>query len=338
MFGRAPSSRRFISAQAVVYDRLGNPDSVLRTNDASIGNKLQDNEALVKMLAAPVQAADLAAVSGLVPGAPSSGVCGNEGIGIVEEVGSAVSMVAKGDKVITAKFGVGTWASHIVADESSLVSIPQSVSADQVALINSNHATALHLLSGVEAGVTVVCNSANSVLGFALAQIAKEKGINMISLVSPDCVDFKKVSNKLKAAGSSIVGLEATASTPAFRKACQDLNPSIGILMPSSSKTASASLARLLSPNGTLFAVAGAGPVTVPSSLLIDRGISIKGFNLVNSMTTRESVAETVNALLGLSKESKIATPDIVSEPLSNFKVAISKALENPCGTVLLKM
>ena len=68
---------------------------------------MKNNEVLVQMKAAPITPADLAQVTGYAGSAASfPRVGGNEGVGIVMEVGSA-STLKKGDVVVVNKGGVG---------------------------------------------------------------------------------------------------------------------------------------------------------------------------------------------------------------------------------------
>ncbi|KEZ45865.1 Aryl-alcohol dehydrogenase [Scedosporium apiospermum] len=62
-------------------------------------NPIQPDEALVEIHAAGICHTDLSSANGTLPGAPGA-VLGHEGAGVVLEVGSAVTSVAKGDKVL----------------------------------------------------------------------------------------------------------------------------------------------------------------------------------------------------------------------------------------------
>jgi trans-2-enoyl-CoA reductase len=67
-----------------------------------------DNQVLVKMLAAPINPADInmiQGVYGIKPKLPAIG--GNEGVGVIEKVGKNVKKLQKGDRVIPANPGFG---------------------------------------------------------------------------------------------------------------------------------------------------------------------------------------------------------------------------------------
>lgn len=328
------STRRYISTQAIVYDRLGSPDTVLGSKKVEVGSKLGQQDVLVKMVMANVNKTDLNSVAGLVPGVKSNGVCGNEGLGIVEEVGSGVKGLKKGDHVVPTKNGMGTWATYAVQSADGLANVPSDLTPEQASLLGSDQASAAGVLEGSKKGDGVIVNGADSALGFAVVQIAKSKGMNVVCVVSESCIDYKGTSSKLKKAGADIVIDAAGASSSTFKKTCADLNLVKGIHACSSS-TAAADVARVLEPCSTLYSVVGAGPVTVPSSLLIDRGILVTGYNLEANL--KASGSSTIDGLVKLIKDGKL-TPFVAStESLSNFQKAMH-SVSTSTGSVILKM
>ena len=76
-------------------------------------DELTGNGVQVKMLAAPINPADLNMVEGnyaLLPKLPAVG--GNEGVGVVERVGADVKGLVAGDVVMAAAAGLGTLFTH----------------------------------------------------------------------------------------------------------------------------------------------------------------------------------------------------------------------------------
>ncbi len=83
----------------------------------------KDNEVLVKFKAAPINPADLNQIQGVYGSQPRlPAVAGNEGVAVVEKVGSGVKGLAVGDRVIPAAPGFGLPSSLVVS--SSLASRP----------------------------------------------------------------------------------------------------------------------------------------------------------------------------------------------------------------------
>ena len=127
---------------------------------------LKPSEVLVKMLAAPITAVDLAQIAGSASypsgsgaAAPAGGrVCGSEGVGVVLEAATG-SGLAKGDIVTPNQGGLGTWATHVVAPGGAWA----KVAAD---------ASALGAVESVAAGIAPVIAAGHLLDGF----VKLEKG------------------------------------------------------------------------------------------------------------------------------------------------------------------
>jgi trans-2-enoyl-CoA reductase len=69
---------------------------------------LGSTEVLVKMLAAPINPSDLNVIQGIYgKKAKLPAIGGNEGVGVVVEVGNDVKSISINDHVIPARFGLG---------------------------------------------------------------------------------------------------------------------------------------------------------------------------------------------------------------------------------------
>jgi len=83
----------------------------LRVKESTLGEP-GSNQVLVKMLAAPINPADINLIQGtygVTPSLPAVG--GSEGVGIVEKAGSGVKGLKVGDHVIPTKPSFGTCCS-----------------------------------------------------------------------------------------------------------------------------------------------------------------------------------------------------------------------------------
>src|SRR5438105_14119912 len=96
------------SLKAAIYETHGNPAEVLRIVEMPWPTPVAD-EVVVKMMAAPINPADLNAIEGKYPVRPTlPATPGMEGAGVVVELGSAVRNLALGMQVIL-PHGLGTW-------------------------------------------------------------------------------------------------------------------------------------------------------------------------------------------------------------------------------------
>ncbi|KAJ3598486.1 hypothetical protein NHX12_001997 [Muraenolepis orangiensis] len=178
---------------ALVFRRHGDPSQVVELESLdlpSVGAK----DVRVKMLAAPINPADINMVHGtyaILPELPAVG--GNEGVAQVEEVGSQVTSLKPGDWVIPRDAGLGTWRTAAVMTEKSLIPLPRDIPLMSAATLGVNPCTALRMLSdfqALRAGDTVIQNAANS------------------------GVEFNQLSDRLKAMGASHVITEEALRQP----------------------------------------------------------------------------------------------------------------------------
>ncbi len=147
---------------------------------------LTEGQALVQVLAAPINPSDVLTLTGqygLLPPLPAVG--GNEGVGRVVELGPSTSHLSVGQTVLL-PVGIGTWTSHLVVDARRLMPLPNEADPQQLAMMTVNPPTALLMLRefvDLQPGDWVIQNAANSAVGAYLIQIAQLRGIKTINLV-----------------------------------------------------------------------------------------------------------------------------------------------------------
>lgn len=103
----------------------------------------------VKMLAAPVNPADINQIQGTYPleGEGPSRVGGNEGVGIVVKAGNDITTLKCGDWVIPRTGAFGTWREQVICTDTDLQSIPSDLPLDVAATLLVNPTTAYRLLN-----------------------------------------------------------------------------------------------------------------------------------------------------------------------------------------------
>jgi NADPH:quinone reductase-like Zn-dependent oxidoreductase len=168
------------------YDQRGPvPQDVIRAVpfEAPV---LAAGQALVAVLAAPINPSDLLTLTGeygRLPPLPAA--AGNEGVGRVAALGPETSGPAVGQLVLL-PIGSGTWATHLVADARQLVPLPDGADPLQLAMLTVNPPTAWLMLSEFVAlapGDWVIQNVANSGVGGYLVQLARRRGLRTVNLV-----------------------------------------------------------------------------------------------------------------------------------------------------------
>ena len=147
----------------------------------------QSNEAVVKIAAAGVNFIDVYQREGRYKVALPF-VAGQEGTGVVTDVGAEVKSVRIGDRV--AWTGIqGSYAEYVAAPADQLVLVPAGVSDHQAAAIMLQGMTAHYLVYStfaLKAGDTALVHAAAGGVGLLLVQLAHNIGARVIGTVSTE--------------------------------------------------------------------------------------------------------------------------------------------------------
>jgi mitochondrial enoyl-[acyl-carrier protein] reductase / trans-2-enoyl-CoA reductase len=148
--------------------------------------ELTAGQALLEVLAAPINPSDVLTLTGLygmLPPLPAVG--GNEGVGKVVALGPDTKGPPIGQTVLL-PVGCGSWATHVLAEAKTLMPLPNEADPLQLAMMTVNPPTASLMLSefvALEPGEWVIQNAANSGVGAYLIQLAKARGLQTVNIV-----------------------------------------------------------------------------------------------------------------------------------------------------------
>ena len=84
---------------------------------------------------------------------------------------------------------LGTWRSTVKASAASLTKVPSDIPVPYAATLSVNPATAYRLLADfctLERGDVIIQNGADSMVGMAVIQMARERGIKTINVIRAD--------------------------------------------------------------------------------------------------------------------------------------------------------
>jgi NADPH:quinone reductase len=170
--------------RAIQFTTYGGPE-VLKMVDLELP-KPEANEVIIKIEAIGVNYADTARREGqyVVP-TPLPFVPGAEVAGVVDEVGSDVSTVKVGDRVVTllgSKKATG-YAEYSIADDRGLMPIPEGVTFEQAVALPLQGLSAYHILKTMgqlEEGDTVLVHAAAGGVGTIAVQLAKLMGAGKV--------------------------------------------------------------------------------------------------------------------------------------------------------------
>jgi NADPH:quinone reductase-like Zn-dependent oxidoreductase len=179
--------------RAVVQDRYGEADDVLRQEDVPIPG-IGDDEVLVRVHAAGVDRgvwhlmtglAYLIRLAGYGVLSPKTRVRGTNVAGVVTAVGKDVTTVTPGDEVFG--FGTGAFAEYAVAPAATLAPKPPELTFAQAAAVPVSALTALQGVRDhgrVQPGQSVLVIGASGGVGTFAVQIAKAFGAEVTGVCS----------------------------------------------------------------------------------------------------------------------------------------------------------
>lgn len=165
-------------------------------------------QVLVKMLAAPVNPADINTIQGVYPVKPPlPSIPGNEGVGRIEEVGEGVRNLKVGDLVLPRESAWGTWRTFAVCDAKELLTIADDLDIVTAATMSVNPCTAYRMLKDfvdLNLGDVVIQNGANSACGQSIIQLCKAWGFRSVNIVR-NRSDIDSLKNQLTELGADYV-------------------------------------------------------------------------------------------------------------------------------------
>ncbi|WP_193212696.1 zinc-binding dehydrogenase [Luteolibacter marinus] len=258
--------------KALRFHQFGKPGEVLQLEALDLP-PLADGQVQLKILAAPLNPADLNFIEGTYGVKPElPAMPGIEGCGEVVE--SRHPGFAPGDRAILLR-RAGTWASHVQLDGGHLFRLPDGIDPQQAAMLKVNPATAWRLLTGFETalpGSWVVQNAANSAVGRCVIVLAKSLGIRTMNLVRRP-----EVRDELLALGADQVLVEGDGTVDEAKAALGRERAALAFNCVGGESALR--LMNLLAPGGihVTYGAMARRPVTVPNGLLIFKDLQFRG-------------------------------------------------------------
>ena len=237
---------------------------------------LAEGQALIKVLAAPINPSDVLTLTGgygMLPPLPAVG--GNEGVGVVAQLGPGVTSPAVGQTVLL-PVGSDTWSTHLVAEAKKLMPLPNDADPLQMAMMTVNPPTAYLMLKefvDLQPGDWVIQNVANSGVGEYLVQLAKIRGLKTVNIVRRD-----SAVAAVKAIGGDVVLVDG--ADLAKRAAAATGGAKIRLGIDAVGGKATDNIAMCLAEGGVLvnYGMMSGEPCTVSPSSFVFRDITLRGF------------------------------------------------------------
>ena len=322
--------------KALWIDEFGKPEDVLRWGERA-SKQLDEGEVRLKVLAAPINPADLNLVEGTYgvrPDLPT--VPGIEGCGEVLE--SRSRQFSPGDRCMVLH-RAGMWAEEVVLPESSLIRLPEGIDPLQAAMLKVNPATAYRMLKGftdLPQGGWVVQNAANSGVGRCVIQLARSLGWRTINLVRRE-----SLVEELKALGADHVLVDEPAAIDQVKEWVGDDPPMLAF-----NAVGGDSALRQMNMLGRegvhiTYGAMAKRPLKIPNSLLIFKNLQIRGYWLTRwiDQASEQELQETYGYLANEVLGGRLTVPVDSTHSLENHAEALKRVSSSDrLGKVLFRM
>ncbi|KAI0013797.1 NAD(P)-binding protein [Xylariaceae sp. FL0662B] len=325
----------YTQAKSLVFSEYGEPKDVLKLHTHSISPDLPSSSLLVRTLVASINPADVNTIQGtygvkpkfspLIGTTEPSVIPGNEGV--FEVLATTSPDVHRGDWVIPAKTGFGTWRTHALAPADAFLRIDRTgLTPVQAGTVSVNPCSAYRMLRDyadppLREGDWFVQNGANSGVGRAAIQLARLWGYRSINVVrareTPEAT--QRLRDELTALGATHVVTEDEFGGREFRDRAAEwtrgAREGVRLGLNCVGGKSAQNVARALGPGATMVTYGGMAkqPVALPTGLLIFKDIRFVGFWL-SRWADRDTAAkrQTVDHILALIRDGKFADVPVV--------------------------
>ncbi|KAL8725196.1 MAG: hypothetical protein Q9166_007504 [cf. Caloplaca sp. 2 TL-2023] len=348
------SAYGYTQAKALVYPKHGSPVDVLTLHTHSISPP-HSKLLTLRTLAAPLNPADINQIQGTYPTASpftqtlgtaqSSAVPGNEACFEVVSAGSGCKDISKGDWVIPRRTGLGTWRTHLQAQEDQVMKVnKEGLKAEQVATVSVNPVTAYRMLKDfttLKEGDWFIQNGANSGVGRAAVQLGRMWRLKTICVVRKrEGAEGEALNKEMRELGATIVVSDEEVMEKGFGDKVKEWTNGgrepLKLALNCVGGDAGMAIAKTLGPGGTMvtYGAMSKSPLRVGAGMLIFKDLRFVGF-WVSMWGDRlpEEKKKTIDEVLGLIRDGKFGDVPMVEVPWS-YETKKEELLDAVQGTL----
>jgi trans-2-enoyl-CoA reductase len=233
-------------------------------------------DVLCRVLASPVNPADLLTLRGLYPVQPElPRIPGIEGVGVIEATGASVSTLKPGQLVLL-PVRAGPWAEKTVVRAMECMPLPSDVDPAQVCMLQINALTARVLLSDFRMlgkGDWIIQNPGSSSVAQYIIQMAEMQGIRTVNLIRRP-----ERALQLEALGADVVLLDGADLDKRVQVATNGAE--ISLAFDGTAGAATDRMAACLSRGGLVvsYGAVSRDPIQLSVLQTVFRGIRLRGF------------------------------------------------------------
>ncbi|KAK5635788.1 hypothetical protein RRF57_011500 [Xylaria bambusicola] len=331
----------YTQAKALVFSQYGEPKDVLKLHTHSISPSLPSSSILLRTLVAPINPADVNTIQGtygikpkftsLIGTPEPSAIPGNEGVFEVVSSPPSSSGLAKGDWVIPAKTGFGTWRTHAVAPADGVIKVDkEGLNPLQAGTVSVNPCSAYRMLRdyadpALREGDWFIQNGANSGVGRAAIQLGRLWGYRSINVIRARDSETatQALKDELLALGADHVVTEEEFMAREFKDRLAEWTRGTGgtgvrLGLNCVGGKSAQTIAKSLGTSGTMVTYGSMGrqPVALPTGLLIFKDLRFVGFWLSRwADGNTVAKARTVNEILDWTRQGKFKDTPVVDIP-----------------------
>ena len=260
-------------------------------------------------------------------------VAGNEGVGLVEDIGGYVTTVRPGNRVIITTPAQGTWRKYAVFNECVLKAIPRQLGIAEAANLIANSCTAYRMLTDFkpvrQCGGVVIQNGANSACGQNVIQLCREWNVKTINIVRKR-PRMNALRNHLCCLGATYVFTEEELqATNIFKE--QEIEKPILALNCVGGKNASL-IMKQLEYGGFMVTYGGVSrqPVTIPTSAFVFNNVGCFGFWMAawNRKACDSHKDAMLKEIIELMAEKKLVAPAHKIVKFDKYAFALCRTLK----------
>ena len=313
------------------FAQPGSPAEVVECVDVAEPHLSEPDGVLVGIDLFPINPADLLTLQGYYPRTdPDARTLGVEALGVVEAVGSGVTELTVGDRVIL--LCGENWVERKVVKSDETIRVAMDADRFTSATLKVNPATAALLLScfvALKPGDWIIQNAATSSVGRAVIRMAADRGLRTVNLVRR-----LEAAPELEALGADIVLADVEGLPERVIRATVGVAPRLAL--DGVAGDATDRLAACLAPGATLVvygAMSGEAVALNPGSLVF-RDVVARGFWLTRHLETAprseimQLYADVQQALARAPASAKVAAVYRADE----IKAAVAHAVEAGSG------
>ncbi|MCK5066856.1 MAG: alcohol dehydrogenase catalytic domain-containing protein [Bacteroidales bacterium] len=254
----------------------------------------QNGHLIVEMEACAINSGDLAFIGGAFPHGSQYEMCGVSGVGKVIAIGEGVSREYEGRNVAiyrSLRFTnhiVGTWCEYSQVHHLNCVILPDNVAPIDYSgsLVNTITPYAFIKQIREEGHQGIICTAGNSATGLAMLGMCQEFDVPLISLVRSE-----KAKIELEEMDASHILVQ---TDPKFERQLQELSNQLKTtaVFDGVGGTLLGKVAKVIPQNSSIYTygfLGGNEPLSIHTSTILMRGLTIRGFGNFTSRTVKDS-------------------------------------------------